>query len=358
MSPLPPGIHALAEDMPYAVWLLTGERAEIIWANTAAEQWLGRSNRAQQSQNLPDILTLPPDAMLSYERCRESQNPVIIRHCRIELHDGRHGAPLYHMSFFPCQNGIGLQVQTAAIPKNENTANLDAMSAMGRILAHEIKNPLAGISGAVQLLRPDVNGDEAVSLLDLIGGEIDRIRRLVDRMETLGEQDPANTAYVNIHEVLRRAARVMSTEKGRTIKFTEHYDPSLPPIMVDEDVMMQAILNLIKNSVEAIELSGQGGEIILSTLFRAGVRRRLNGGELSESLPIEIRIIDDGPGLPDVIRDQIFQPFISNKPAGQGLGLAVVSKIISGHGGIIEVKSRPGETIFSILLPLSDEVVS
>jgi len=268
VNPLPPGISALAEDMPYAVWLLQGEQAEIIWANTAAEQWLGRSNRAQQSKNLPDILTLPADAMQGYQRCRDSESPVIIRHCRIQFEDGRHGAPLYHMSFFPCQNGIGLQLQSAAIPKNENAANLDAMSAMGRILAHEIKNPLAGISGAVQLLRPDVSGEEAVSLLDLIGGEIDRIRRLVDRMETLGEQDPTKMADVNIHEVLRRAARVMSTEKGRTITFTERYDPSLPTIKVDEDVMMQAILNLIKNSVEAIELSGEGGEITLSTLFR------------------------------------------------------------------------------------------
>lgn len=351
-------IKALAEDLPYALWFLDGEAANICWANTAAEQWLGQSYRAQKAQSLFDVLSLPPEVTSAYRRSFVDNSPVIIRDCYIRFDDERQRAAHYHLSFFPSQAGVGLQIQSAAIQKNENTANLDAMSAMGRILAHEIKNPLAGISGAVQLLRPDVRGDEAVSLLDLIGGEIDRIRRLVDRMETLGEQDPSNITDVNIHEVLRRAARVMSTEKGRVIRFTERYDPSLPTIKVDEDTMMQAVLNLIKNSVEAIEQSGQGGEIILSTLFRSGVRRRLQGGELSKSLPIEIRIIDDGPGLPDKIRDQVFQPFISNKPDGQGLGLAVVSKIIAGHGGIIEVNSAPGKTVFSILLPLNNEAAS
>jgi len=147
----------------------------------------------------------------------------------------------------------------------------------------------------------------------------------------------------------------MSTEKGRTVKFTEHYDPSLPTIIADEDTLMQALLNLIKNAVEAIEQSGTGSEIVLSTRFRAGVRRRRNGSDLVSSLPIEIQIQDDGPGIPEPIRAQIFQPFVSNKPTGQGLGLAVVSKIIKAHDGIIEVNSRPGETTFSILLPLSHE---
>ncbi len=348
-------INELAEDLPYALWLLSGERAEILWANSEAEQWIGQSSRVQMSQNFIDLVALPPDALRGYQRCLETASPVIIRDCQIEFNDHRSRALAYHLSFFPSQSGVGLQLQSAATQKNENIANLDAMSAMGRMLAHEIKNPLAGISGAVQLLRPDVTSEEAVSLLGLIGGEIDRIRRLVDRMETLGEQDPANMTDVNIHEVLRRAAQVMSAEKGRGIDFTERYDPSLPSLRADEDVMMQAVLNLIKNSVEAIEQSGQGGEITLTTLFRSGVRRRHKSGELSAGLPVEIRITDDGPGLPTAIRDKIFQPFISGKPAGQGLGLAVVSKIIAGHGGLIEVESRPGKTVFSILLPYGDE---
>jgi len=151
VNPRPSGISALAEDMPYAVWLLRGEAGEVLWANTAAEQWLGRSNRTQKSQNLSDILKLPPDVLRAYTRCRETESPVIIRDCRLELDDKRQEASAYHLSFFPCQNHIGLQVQSVAVNNHGNAANLDAMSAMGRILAHEIKNPLAGMSGAVQL---------------------------------------------------------------------------------------------------------------------------------------------------------------------------------------------------------------
>jgi len=263
-----------------------------------------------------------------------------------------------HVTFFPSGDNIGLMLQEAGSQSGGRTTNIDAMSAMGRMLAHEIKTPLAGMSGAVQLLKPDVHGEEAIGFLDLIGSEIERIRRLVDRMETLGDQSPERSNSVNIHEILHRAAKVMSTEIGRTVKFTEHYDPSLPTIIADEDTLMQALLNLIKNAVEAIEQSGQGGEIQLLTRFRSGVRRRTYGGKLLSALPIEIQIMDDGPGIPETIRAQIFQPFVSNKPTGQGLGLAVVSKIINAHDGIIEVNSRPGATVFSILLPLSHEVTS
>lgn len=349
-------VKNLPEDFPYALWLLGGDTANILWVNGEAEQWLGRSKRAQQAIPLTQLLGLPDDAVQAYARCRNGQSSVIMRNCHVNTPNGQ--GLLCHLSFFPTQGQVGLMLQTAAAAQNDQSANLEAMSAMGRMLAHEIKNPLAGMSGAVQLLKPDVKGEEARSLLNLIGGEIERIRRLVDRMESLGEQDPGNMGLVNVHEVLRRAAKVMSTEKDRRIKFTERYDPSLPPIRADEDLLMQAVLNLIKNSVEAIENSGQGGEIKLETLFRSGVRRRRENGELSASLPIEIRISDDGPGIPKAIRKQIFQPFISNKPAGQGLGLAMVSKIITANGGIIETSSHPGETVFSILLPLHNEVLS
>ena len=343
----------LIEDTPYPVWMLKGEEAKIIWANQEAERWLRRSLRYQQSHVLPDVFNLPQDVRDGYNRCLETQSSVIIRNTQMEFSGGDNA--LCHLTFFPSGDYIGLMLQVAANQSDDTMTNVDAMSAMGRMLAHEIKNPLAGMSGAVQLLKPDVEGAEALSLLNLIGGEIERIKRLVDRMETLGDKDPARSTSVNIHEVLHRAAQIMSSEKDRTIKFTEHYDPSLPSIIADEDTLMQALLNLIKNAVEAIELSGQGGEIILKTLFRSGVRRRVENGGLASSLPIEIQILDDGPGIPKPIRAQIFQPFVSNKPTGQGLGLAIVAKIIKAHNGIVELSSQPGKTKFSILLPLSDE---
>lgn len=350
---LQPDMAALVEDLPYPIWLLRGEKGDIVWVNQEAERWLRRSVRFQQSRELPDVLILPQEVRDGYNRCLDAQSSVIIRNTQMELSEG--DTALCHLTMFPSGDYIGLMLQVAAYQSDDTLTNVDAMSAMGRMLAHEIKNPLAGMSGAVQLLKPDVKGEEPLSLLNLIGGEIERIKRLVDRMETLGDNDPERAADVNIHEVLHRAAQIMSTEKGRTIQFTEHYDPSLPSIIADEDTLMQALLNLIKNAVEAIEHSGQGGEIILKTLFRSGVRRRIEGGAVASSLPIEIQIIDDGPGIPKPIRTQIFQPFVSNKPTGQGLGLAVVAKIIKAHNGIVELSSQPGKTKFSILLPLSDE---
>lgn len=356
MSDLDAHIVDLTGDAPYPIWLLKGDMGEIVWANHEAERCLRRSIRYQQSRHLPDVIALPQTVRDGYNRCVATGRPVIIRNNSIDLGEGDNS--LYDFSVFASGDYIGLIMQVAAQQSDGNTANIDAMSAMGRMLAHEIKNPLAGISGAVQLIKPDVDGEEALSLLNLIGSEIERIRRLVDRMETLGDKDPEKSSLVNVHEIMHRAAQVMSTEKKRTVKFTEVYDPSLPPIMADEDTLMQAVLNLIKNGVEAIETSGQGGEITLKTLFRAGVRRLREGGTLSSSLPIEIQIIDDGPGIAEPIRAQIFQPFVSNKPTGQGLGLAVVSKIIKAHNGIVEVSSRPGKTKFSILLPLNQETPS
>ena len=219
---------------------------------------------------------------------------------------------------------------------------------MGRMIAHELKNPLAGIKGAAQLLRDDIGTEEGQSLIDLIGSEIDRIRRLADRMETLGDQDPENAERVNIHEILRRARRVIQSANPKLI-FTERYDPSLPHAKGDADTLMQALLNLIKNAAEAIEAQGESGEIILETRFRTGVTSR-NGSAGAAHLPIEIRIIDNGPGIAEHIADQLFQPFVSTKPEGQGLGLSLVSKVAAAHGGIVEVKSRPGKTKFSLLL--------
>ena len=130
------------------------------------------------------------------------------------------------------------------------------------------------------------------------------------------------------------------------------FDPSIPQTLGDRDTLMQAVLNVIKNAAEAINSAGGSGEIKLRTTFRSGVTRKMPSGQRGASLPIEIRITDDGPGIPPAIRDQIFQPFVTNKPSGQGLGLALVTKVAAAHGGLVEVNSRPGKTVFSILLPV------
>lgn len=232
--------------------------------------------------------------------------------------------------------------QIAGRQTHSENAFGDGASALGRLLAHEIKNPLAGIRGAAQLLRDDVESEEALSLLDLIESEIGRIKRLAERMERLGDELTGNFTQINIHEILRHARKVIQSGTSPSIAFTENYDPSLPLALGDEDSLTQTILNLIKNAVEALDETVENPEIKLETSYRTS----------SAGLPIEIRIIDNGTGIPQHVRDKIFQPFITHKPAGQGLGLALVSKVIAAHRGVIEVQSRPGETIFSILLPI------
>lgn len=174
-------------------------------------------------------------------------------------------------------------------------------------------------------------------------------------METLGDRDPDNLKPVNIHEILRQARRIVETGVGNTIVFTEHYDPSLPLVYGDADTLMQAILNLIKNAAESITAAGIIGEIKLETAFRSGVTRYVPGQSQRQQLPIEIKIIDNGPGISETVRNRLFEPFITNKPTGQGLGLALVSKVASAHGGLVEIQSQPSETIFSLLLPAPDK---
>jgi len=192
-----------------------------------------------------------------------------------------------------------------------------------------------------------VESDEGRALIELIGSEIDRIRRLADRMEKLGDDDPQSAERVNIHEILRQARRIIQSANPSII-FDERYDPSLPHAFGDPDTLMQALLNLIKNAAES---AGDNGQIRLETSFRTGVR----GGKSGRNLPVQIKIIDDGPGIPKDMLTQIFQPFVTTKSQGQGLGLALVSKVAAAHEGLVDVQSVPGRTVFSLLLPAPSE---
>jgi len=352
----------LLEDMPSPIFLLEADKPTIRWVNQAGLEWLEKSRRSIIGRDISDFFDNIDSVISAHKRCSEHRTQMSLRDFLIT----RRGKPdqLCRLSIFPSEAGIGFLIQFSGSQSGYPSADGQAMSAMGHMLAHEIKNPLAGINGAAQLLRDDIRTEEGLALIDLIGSEIERIRRLADRMQSLGNIDPKNEGAVNIHEVLRQARRIVQSSDTKNLIFTEAYDPSLPLIIGDPDSLMQAVLNLIKNAYEAITINGhsdaqekpKAGEIILETTFRSGVKRRITGaGGRERSLPIEIRIIDNGPGIPDAIRDQIFQPFITQKTGGQGLGLALVSKVISAHDGIVEVRSRPGRTVFSLLLPTPDE---
>src|SRR6476661_5353795 len=225
-----------------------------------------------------------------------------------------------------------------------------SVTALAAMLAHEIKNPLSGIRGAAQLLEQSV-GDEDRTLTRLICDEADRIVKLVDRMEVFTDERPVERESVNIHVVLEHVKRLTHSGIARHIKFLEEYDPSLPPVLANRDQLIQVFLNLVKNAAEAIGENAADGEIQLSTAFRPGVRLSLPGTKTRVSLPLEFCVKDNGPGVPEDLLPHLFDPFVTTKPTGSGLGLALVSKIIGDHGGIIECESQPRRTIFRVLMP-------
>ncbi|MEM7505112.1 MAG: ATP-binding protein [Pseudomonadota bacterium] len=224
-----------------------------------------------------------------------------------------------------------------------------SVSGMAAMLAHEIKNPLAGILGAAQLLEMHADDDNRELAL-LIAEEVERIGKLITGFEQFGDVAPVDASPVNIHDVLDRAGRAAKAGFASHIRFIEDYDPSLPPTMGDSDRLMQVFMNLLKNAAEASP--AVGGTITLQTAYRAGMKVMTPSGR-HESLPLQIRITDNGVGVShDILRD-IFEPFVTSKGSGNGLGLSLVSKIIADHGGVISCESEPGWTRFSIRLPVA-----
>lgn len=340
---------SFAEDAPFPSFIIDPESYFVCWANDMAQNWVGLSLQRLKTKSLWDILGTTDIPLVRINRAFEDESAVTIRDHPVTLsHLHNHDVQICHITAFPTQGHIGVSIRLAKTKPHTQRMGGQVVSGMGRLIAHELKNPLAGIKGAAQLLRDDIETEEGQSLIDLISSEIDRIRRLADRMETLGDTDPDIDERVNIHEILRRARQIIQSANTRLV-FSEHYDPTLPHAAGDADTLMQAILNLIKNAAEA------GTEITLKTSFRSGVSAREAGNENRQSLPIEIQIIDNGPGIAPELIDQVFQPFVSTKKDGQGLGLALVSKVAAAHGGVVEVRSRPGKTQFSLLLPVPHE---
>ncbi len=232
-------------------------------------------------------------------------------------------------------------------------ASLRSVVGLGRILAHEIKNPLAGIRGAAQLLKTGAAAEDA-PLAQLIVDETERIRRLVDRMEAFSDDATPQREAVNIHRVLDRVRALAANGVADGLLLRERYDPSLPAAWGDEDQLIQIFLNLVKNAAEAAHSRGDSrGEILVTTAWRQGIRVR--GASGSQGAPLEIRVTDNGPGVPAHIREHLFQPFVTSKANGAGLGLPLVAKLVSGHGGLIDFESEPGRTTFRVLLPVTPE---
>jgi len=229
-------------------------------------------------------------------------------------------------------------------------ASLTAIGAAA-MLAHEIKNPLSGIRGAAQLLESTAD-ESARDLTRLIRNEVDRVAALIDRMEGFTDTRPLERSPQNIHAILAHARDLASRGFARGFSIREIYDPSLPAVLGHRDALIQVLINLMKNAAEAMHEHG-GSTITLTTAYRHGVSLLTQDGDGRQALPIEVCVIDDGPGAPDEIAEHLFDPFVTSKPSGGGLGLALVDKLIADQGGMVEYarEGSPPRTVFRLLLP-------
>jgi two-component system nitrogen regulation sensor histidine kinase GlnL len=334
--------------------LVVGSRHEITFVNPAAEQFFDTGAGLLLKHKIGDIVPFGSPLIQLITQARERGASVGERD--VDLSTPRHGERIADVVVSPLPEPEGAVV--VALQERSLAQRIDrqllhrgavrSMNGMAAVLAHEIKNPLAGIRGAAQLLEEAVPEGER-NLTQLICAEADRIRALIDRMESFGDSRALARHPVNIHEVLDRVRRVAETSFARNVTFVEQFDPSLPSVLGDHDQLIQVFMNLVRNAADAVP--EKGGEVTLTTGYRPGVRfgAAVSGERIS--LPLEVTVKDNGGGVPPDLIPYIFDPFVTTKRGGSGLGLALVAKIIGDHGGVIECESAPRRTVFRILLP-------
>lgn len=352
-----PESASLLAALPVPVVVLDGAD-RFRFANPAAEQFFGASLGSLLHMALADLVPVDNPVFLLIAQVRAEGVTISEHDLALESPLLRKPGITVRGSPLPEEPGsVVLVLQDASRPLALDRqmgfrSAARSVAGMAAILAHEVKNPLSGIRGAAQLLEASVAEPDR-ELAVLIRDEADRIRALVERMEVFGEKLVTRGA-VNIHRVLAHVRRLAQSGFAAGLRFSEAYDPSLPPVHGNRDQLVQIVLNLVKNAAEAVcrNDAGTPGEIVLATAYRQGMRLAVPGSATRMHLPLVVSVRDNGPGIGADIRPNLFDPFVSSKPSGSGLGLALVAKLVAEHGGLIEVDSRPGYTEFRLHLPM------
>ncbi|MGD9535816.1 MAG: nitrogen regulation protein NR(II) [Alphaproteobacteria bacterium] len=329
----------------------------VSYVNPAAEELFGAGG-AYLAEGLKHVLPSDSPVFALIDRTRSLAQPVREHAVRLVL--PRRGvsfevdldvAPLGHQP--PGTVPVLLCLRERAIlhrldRQHQQRESARAVGALAAMLAHEVKNPLSGIRGAAQLLEEGASEPDR-ELARVIRDEVDRIASLITRMEAFGDVPPLPREPVNIHEVLERVRMLAANGFASHVRIVEAYDPSLPPVLGNKDELIQLCLNLVKNAAEAVPETG--GEIVLGTAYESGLMVTASDGRQRHQAPIRIAIRDNGPGISDAIRDNLFDPYVTSKASGSGLGLALVAKIVRDLGGAIEYSSDSRGTEFRVFMP-------
>ncbi|MEM9796633.1 MAG: ATP-binding protein [Pseudomonadota bacterium] len=341
---------ALWQALPIPALILDAEdRIETV--NGPGEGFLNRSSKALTGMPVTDVMEVEGGLAAATARVRRNTAPLTLHDTSARIGPAPPIRCEVHMS--PLGDGILFILSPQDIAGRLDRARSSRSAArsaigMAEMLAHEIKNPLAGITGAAQLLSMNLSAED-MELTDLIVTETRRIVKLLDQVEQFGNLRPPQRRAVNLHDVLDRARKSAMVGFAAHMEIEEVYDPSLPSTWGDPDQLQQVFLNLLKN---AAQVGKQGGRITIRTFYELSLRVRRQDGSRG-SVPLQVEIVDDGPGIPADLSANLFEPFVSGRENGTGLGLALVAKILHDHGGWISVDSVPGRTAFRISLPMA-----